>query len=93
MAQNSYGLKIMGGVAFVFGLIFIVEFITAFGKKETKDGMHWQNRQPMILFSRYSDLRIFYIHFPYIELLFGAAGVLLVFFICGNCLFASVDSC
>ena len=37
MAQNSYGLKLMGGVAFVFGLVFIVEFISGLGKKDNKD--------------------------------------------------------
>ena len=36
MAQNSYGLKIMGGVAFVFGLLFIVEFIVALQRKENE---------------------------------------------------------
>ena len=29
MAQNSYGIKMMGGVAFAFGLVFLVEFFSA----------------------------------------------------------------
>ena len=32
MAQNNYGMKIIGGVAFAFALIFIVEFISVIRK-------------------------------------------------------------
>ena len=80
MAQNSYGLKIMGGVAFAFGLIFLLEFITALGKKETKDGYALAELVAMILFSAIFGCRIFHIYFPYIEWLFAAAGGWLVFF-------------
>jgi hypothetical protein len=80
MAQNSYGLKIMGGVAFAFGLIFLLEFITALGKKETKDVYALAELAAMILFSAIFGCRIFNIHFPYIEWLFAAAGAWLVFF-------------
>jgi len=80
MAQNSYGLKIMGGVAFAFGLIFLLEFITALGKKETKDGYALAELVAMILFSVIFGCRIFHIYFTYIEWLFAAAGAWLVFF-------------
>lgn len=80
MAQNSYGLKIMGAVALAFGLIFLLEFITTFGKKETKDGYALAELAAMILFSAIFGCRIFNIHFPYIEWLFAAAGAWLVFF-------------
>ena len=80
MAQNSYGLKIMGGVAFAFGLIFLLEFITELGKKEPKDGYALAELASMILFSVIFGCRVFYIHFPYIEWLFVAAGTWLVFF-------------
>lgn len=80
MAQNSYGLKIMGGVAFAFGLIFLLEFITALGKKETKDVYSLAELGAMILFSVIFGCRIFHIYFSYIEWLFAAAGVWLVFF-------------
>lgn len=80
MAQNSYGLKIMGGVALAFGLIFLLEFITALGKKEKKDGYALAELASMILFSVIFGCRVFYIHFPYIEWLFAAAGAWLVFF-------------
>ena len=80
MAQNSYGLKIMGGVAFAFGSIFLLEFINVIGKKETKDVYALAELAAMIVFSAIFGCRVFNIHFPYIEWLFVAAGVWLVFF-------------
>jgi hypothetical protein len=80
MAQNSYGLKIMGGVALAFGLLFLLEFINALGKKETKDGYALAELAAMIVFSAIFGCRVFNIHFPFIEWLFAAAGAWLVFF-------------
>ena len=78
MAQNSYGLKIMGSVAFVFGLVFIVEFISVLSKKDKKDIYALVEPACLFILSFIFGLRVFYIRFPYIELLFAAAGVLLV---------------
>lgn len=80
MAQNSYGLKIMGGVALAFGLLFILELISAFSAKEKKDGYALAELISMILFAVIFGCRVFYIHFPYIEWLFVAAGGWLVLF-------------
>lgn len=80
MAQNSYGLKIMGAVAFAFGLIFLFEFITTFVSKGKKDGYALAELVSMILFSVIFGCRVSNIHFPYIEWIFVAAGVWLVFF-------------
>lgn len=80
MAQNGYGLKIMGGVAIAFGLIFLLEFITALGNKQKKDVYALAELAAMIIFSVIFGCRVFYIYFPYIEWLFAAAGVWLVFF-------------
>ena len=90
MAQNSYGLKIMGVVAIAFGLVFLLEFITALGKKEKKDGYALAELAAMILFSGIFGCRIFHIHFPYIEWLFAAAGAWLVFSISENHSFATI---
>lgn len=78
MAQNSYGLKIMGGVAFIFGIVFIVELITVLLKKDKKDVYVLLELTGLSLLSIIFGLRVFYIRFPYIEFLFAAAGVLLV---------------
>jgi len=80
MAQNSYGLKIMGGVAFVFGLVFIAEFISVLRKNDEKDRFALIEPSCLFLLSVIFGFRVFYIHFPYIELLFGAAAVLLALF-------------
>ena len=78
MAQNSYGIKIMGGVAFIFGIVFIIELITIFRKKDKKDVYVLLELTGLSLLSIIFALRVFYIRFPYIEFLFGAAAVLLV---------------
>ena len=78
MAQNSYGLKIMGGVAFVFSLFFIVEFIASLRKKEEKDPFKFIEPVCMAIVSFIFGLRVFYIHFNYVEILFGAAALLLM---------------
>jgi hypothetical protein len=79
MAQNGYGLKIMGGVAFAFGLIFLLELTAGLGKKEAKDGYALAELAAMILFAVIFGCRIFHIYFPYIEWLFALAGAWLVF--------------
>jgi 4-amino-4-deoxy-L-arabinose transferase-like glycosyltransferase len=78
MAQNSYGLGIMGGVAFVFGLVFLAEFIFRLRKKNEEGGIY-ELIEPVCLFvlSVIFGFRVFYIHFPFIELLFAAAAILL----------------
>ena len=80
MARNSYGLMIIGGVALAFGLVFLLEFITALVKKEKKDSYALAELAAMILFSIIFGCRVFNIHFPYIEFLFVAAGAWLVLF-------------
>ena len=78
MAQNSYGLKIMGGVALVFGLVFISEFISGLRKKAKMDVYALIEPACLFILSFIFGLGVFYIHFPFIEWLFAAAGVLLV---------------
>ena len=78
MAQNSYGLKIMGGVAFVFGLVFIAEVIAALNEKNEERNVYTLIESAcLFILSIIFGFRVFYIHFPYIELLFGAAAILL----------------
>ena len=79
MAQNGYGLKIMGGVAFVFALVFMIEFTTLLRKKNNGDVYALAEAACLFILSIVFGLRVFYIHFSYIELVFGAAGAILVF--------------
>jgi len=78
MAQNSYGLKIMGGVAFVFALVFLVKFISVLRTKDKRDVYSLIEPACLFLLSFIFGLRVFYIHFPNVELLFAGAGLLLV---------------
>jgi len=77
MAQNSYGLKILGGVAFVFGLLFFAEFITALRRREKEDLFAIVEPLCLFIISFLFGLRVFYIHFNYVELIFGAAAFVL----------------
>jgi len=80
MAQNSYGLKIMGGVAFAFGVIFLLELISALMSKEKKDGFVLAELAALIPFTMIFGCRVFNIYFPFIEWVFAAAGIVLVIF-------------
>lgn len=78
MAQNSYGLRIMGGVAFSFALLFLAEFISLIRSKEKKDLLVLGEPLCLAVISFIFGLRVFYIHFNYVELIFGAASALLM---------------
>ena len=77
MAQNSYGPKIMGAVAFLFGLVFIIELISFTRKKEATDPLMYLELAGLIIMSVLFGLRVFYVHFPFIELIFCIAGLML----------------
>ena len=78
MAQNSYGLKLIGGVAFVFALVFIVEFISVVRKREKEDVFALIEIVCLFIFSIIFGLRVFYIQFSYIEWVYASAAFLLV---------------
>jgi len=74
MAQNGYGIKLMGTVAALFGLLFLVQAVEYIQGEKTKTF-------PLIelislgVLAGIISLRVFYIHFPYAELLYGLAGI------------------
>ncbi len=78
MAQNSYGIKMMGGVAFAFGLVFLIEFFSAIISKDKKDGYALIEMACLSLLSIIFGCRVFYIHFPFIEMLFATTIILLL---------------
>jgi hypothetical protein len=72
----------MGGVAFVFGGVFLIELIQALTSEEKKDGFILAELTAMILFSVIFGCRVFNIYFPFIEWVFVATGAcLLIFYI------------
>jgi hypothetical protein len=78
MAQNSYGFKIMGMVAFVFGLLFLTQLVYLLKNKSKVDYLIISELIGLFTISIILGLRVFYIHFELIELLFGLAGGLLL---------------
>lgn len=77
MAQNRYGLKIIGLVAFAFGIVFLAELFSVLKKKQPASVE--QILEPLCLFivAVIFGLRVFYIHFPFIEWVFVFAVALL----------------
>lgn len=80
MAQNAYGFVILGSVAFVFAGIFLFQLVERLLVKNFREGMMEDSIELGALFflSAILGLRIFYIHFLYVELIFGLAGMALV---------------
>lgn len=76
MAQNGYGIILMGGVSAVFCLLFLFQTVDHVRKEETKTFQLIELISLSVLFGIIS-LRIFYIHFLYAELLYGLAGLTL----------------
>ncbi|MDX1591118.1 MAG: hypothetical protein R3283_04090 [Balneolaceae bacterium] len=70
MAQNTYGIKIMGAVAAAFSAIFLFQAIN----KETSI-FQTIELSGLAVLAAIISLRTFYIHFPYAELVYGLAGI------------------
>ncbi len=79
MAQNSYGLKIMGIVSFTFCLLFLTQLIYVTRKKGRKDFLGIAELSGLSILSFILGLRVYFIHFDFVEILFLIAGTVLVF--------------
>lgn len=77
MAQNGYGMTIMGGVSVVFALVFLAECITVLRKEGPVHVYRLAEAACLFVIAAIFGLRVFYIHFPYVEWLFGIAALLL----------------
>ncbi len=78
MAQNGYGLIILGAVAFAIGLVFLYQLKEALNNKEKKDISISIELFSLIVVTAILGLRVFYIHFPFIEVLFELAIAALI---------------
>lgn len=77
MAQNDYGITILGLVASAFALVFLSQLYAEIGRSQSK----WMRRAELIclfLLSSVMAMRVFHFHFQYVELIFGAAGISLM---------------
>jgi hypothetical protein len=78
MAQNSYGLTLLGAIAALFSLVFLVQFITYLTKtKSNRDSLVMLEYFSLILISAILSLRVFYIRFLLVEEIFILAGIVL----------------
>ena len=82
MAQNRYGLIILGGVAIAFSLLFLVQFIAIIRKKELIDRYLSAEYFCLFIFSSILALSIFYIHFKNVELVFAIITLILAVLYC-----------
>lgn len=77
MAQNGYGITILGSVAILFSITFFVRTLAAL-KIEKKDWVTLIESLSLATLSMIMALRVFYIHFAFVEILFGLAGLALI---------------
>lgn len=80
MAQNSYGLTLLGWVAAAFGLLFLYQCVRTVIKKEKGDVSRLAEPACMSVMSFIFALRVFHVRFPFVEYLFAAACIILVVF-------------
>jgi hypothetical protein len=79
MAQNSYGFRIMGIVSFSFGILFLTQLVYVIRKKGNNDFLGIVELTGLSILSLVLGLRVFYIHFNFVEILFVIAGLILIF--------------
>lgn len=79
MAQNDYGITILGLVSFSFCLLFTIQLIYFISKQGTKKHtVAVIEMISLVLLSGILSLRVFYIRFAFVEELFLIAGLLLI---------------
>lgn len=78
MAQNDYGIDILGGAAFAFGVIFGLQLLYEWRKKTTKDWVMIAELTGIALISVILGMRVFYLRFPFVEMFFGIAGLMVI---------------
>jgi hypothetical protein len=78
MAQNAYGLTILGLVAASFAIVFLTQLLYYFNSKDSpRDRLVILELSTLILMSGILSLRVFYLRFMFVEEIFIAAGFLL----------------
>ncbi|MBX2945502.1 MAG: hypothetical protein KF725_06690 [Cyclobacteriaceae bacterium] len=78
MAQNDYGIKILGGAAFVFGLLFLIQLMGELRSKHKTEVVTVAELLGLTVIAVILSMRVFYIRFPLVEAVFGLAGLILL---------------
>jgi cytochrome b subunit of formate dehydrogenase len=79
MAQNSYGLTLLGAVSVSFGILFLYQFFMSLRHPERKDYLLQAELLALFVLSILFASRIFHFYFPLSEVLFAVAGLVMVF--------------
>ncbi len=79
MAQNSYGLTLLGAVSVSFGFLFLYQFFKSLQKPERKDYLLQAELLALFVLSILFALRTFHIYFIFSEILFAFSGLVLVY--------------
>lgn len=78
IAQNSYGIKILGAVSIAFAILFLIQFVNSFTQK-TKINIYLSVELGcLFILSVIFVLRVFYVSFYYAELLFMLPSLILI---------------
>jgi hypothetical protein len=77
MAQNDYGQKILGIVAFSFSLSFLTLLTQEAKSSKTRTTLILTELASLVILSAILGCRAFYIHFAFVEYLFGMAAAVL----------------
>jgi hypothetical protein len=78
MAQNYYGIKILGTAALAFGLIFLLQLREDLKSKHLNKWVVIAELTGLTVISIILCLRIFFIRFPFVEFIFGVSGLLVI---------------
>lgn len=78
MAQNDYGIKILGWVSIIFGILFLMQLVTLLTGEKKTSSLDIVELVSLILLASILAMRIFYIHFQFVEILFAVAGFTLI---------------
>lgn len=77
MAQNHYGIQILGFVALAFAAIFFIQGVLAAWAPKP-DKLTLLELASLVMLSTILFMRVFYLRFPFVEILFAVAGSLLM---------------
>lgn len=78
MAQNDYGNIILGCVAFAFAFLFAIQFMATFSTDKQVNYLNQSELFALTLIATILGLRVFYIHFQWVEIIYGLAGLTLI---------------
>ena len=78
MAQNDYGVKLVGLVAALFGLLFSILLLFHLGQKNRKEIIDSLELISLAALAVILAMRVFYLRFQFVEMVFGLAGLILI---------------